>query len=140
MKRSTFLLLAAVSALAVGAAAIAAPAAFLASKGVVGNAAAEVWMREVGVLIFASGVASIAMRTHVDSPTLRVWLLSNAVVQLGLLPIEALAYRRAVITSLPGILPNTLLHVLLAGAFLFYASRVSSRAARPTERSGSNGC
>lgn len=127
MKRSTFLLLAAVSALAVGVAAIVAPAAFLASKGVLSNPAAEVWMREVGVLIFASGVGSIAMRRHEDSPTMRAWLLSNAVVQLGLLPIEALAYQRSVITSLSGIVPNTVLHVLLAAAFLFYASRISLR-------------
>lgn len=128
MKRKTFLTLAAASALGVGAMAILAPSKFLASKGVLDNPAAEVWMREVGVLILASGVASLAMRDHEDSPTLRAWLLSNAVVQLGLLPIEVLAFRSSIITNVQGIIPNTILHVVLAAAFVAYASRISSNA------------
>jgi hypothetical protein len=125
MKRSTFLTLAAASALGVGTTAILAPAKFLASKGVIDNPAAEVWMREVGVLIFASGVAALAVRNHEDSPTLRALLLSNAVVQWGLLPIELLAFSKAALTNGWGIVPNTVLHVVLGAAFLFYASRVT---------------
>lgn len=130
MKRSTFLTLAASSALAVGAAAIFAPAQFLASKGVLHNPAAEVWMREVGVLILATGLATFAVRRHEDSPTLRALLVGNAVVQFGLLPVELIGFARSAITEVRGIVPNTLLHVVLGFAFLFYASRITPTSPR----------
>ncbi len=124
MKRSTFLTLAALSAAAVGAAAITIPEQFLAGKGVVDDPGAVVWMREVGVLILASGVVAFLVRCHDDSPTLRAVLVGNALVQLGLFPIEIAAFRAGVITKLGGIVPNSVLHLVLAAAFLHYARAV----------------
>jgi hypothetical protein len=126
MKRSTFLLVASLVATAVGVAALTLPRQFLAGKGIVDDAAAVVWMREVGVLILASGVVAFLVRAHADSPTLRVVLMGNALVQLGLFPIEIAAYHAGVITKLGGVVPNSILHLVLAAAFVHYARAIES--------------
>ena len=123
MKRSTFLSLAALIALAVGVFALFFPVALLASKGV-SSAAASVWTREVGVLLIAIGVIAFLVRNHEDSPTLQAFFIGNVIVQVGLFPIEILAYREGTITQLSGIIPNSILHLCLASAFTYYAMRM----------------
>jgi hypothetical protein len=123
--RTTFLTLSSLIALAVGAFALALPHALLESKGVsLPNHAAAVWVREVGITILALGVILFLVRKHADSPTLRAVLFGNAIVQLGLLPIEIRAYQNGVLGLASGIIPNSVLHVLLAGGFLLFAVRM----------------
>ena len=124
MKRRTFLAMASCIALLVGMFAVVAPGVLLESKGVTLNAGTIVWMREVGVLLVAMGITAFLIRGHEDSPTLKAFLIGNIVVQLGLLTIEPIAYANGVITKLSGIVPNTVLHVLLAGGFAFYAVQI----------------
>jgi hypothetical protein len=125
MNRSTFLALAAVIAFAVGAFALFAPIALLASKGI-SSAAADVWAREVGVLLIAIAVSAFLVRNHQDSATLRAFLIGNVVVQIGLFPIEILAYREGTITLLSGIVPNSIIHLLLATGFAYYAATMQT--------------
>ena len=120
MSRKVFLTVASLIALGVGGFALAAPAAVLGSKGVL-SSPAEVWTREVGVLLIALGVMAFAVRSHAASSTLRVLMFGNAIVQLGLLPIEILAYQGGVITNVAGIIPNSIVHALLATGFLYFA-------------------
>jgi hypothetical protein len=120
MSRARFLTIAAAIALAVGAFAVALPAVFLASKGVTNNPAAEVWMREVGVVLLAIGLTAFLVRNEPASPTMRAFLFGNLLLQLGLLPIEIFAYRDGVITLASGVAPNSVLNALLAGGFLYY--------------------
>ncbi len=123
--RSTFLTLSSLVALAIATLATALPTVLLESKGVrLPNPAAVLWVREVGVLIFGSGLTLFLVRHHEDSPSLRALFLGNAVVQIGLLPLELLAYRDGVITLVSGIIPNSVLHGLLAAAFFFLARRI----------------
>ena len=56
VSRKTFLTLAAGIALGVGAFAIMFPAEFLASKGTLPSGAANLWMRETGVLLVCMGI------------------------------------------------------------------------------------
>lgn len=110
-------------ALAIGAWALAAPASLLASKGVAPIPATMVWMREVGVLLVALGVLAFAVRTHPDTPSLRAIFGANAIVQLGLLPIEIVAHLQGTIPTLAGIVPNSVLHAVLAATFAWCAVR-----------------
>jgi len=126
MKRSTFLTLAATIALAVGAFALFAPAVLLASKGV-SSVAASVWTREVGVLLLAVGATALMVRNHEDSPTLRAFLMGNAAIQIGLFPIEILAYREGTITILSGIVPNSIIHLCLAAGFIYYIAKMPAQ-------------
>lgn len=126
--RSLFLKAAACIAWAAGAFALAAPSVLLATKGVT-SSAAQVWVREVGVLLIALGVMAFMVRHHEDSPTLRAVLVGNALVQLGLLPIEVFAYHWGVIGMLPGIVPNSIVHGLLALGFVYHAARVKPEGA-----------
>jgi uncharacterized membrane protein len=130
LNRSLFLVLSSAVALAVGTFAFAFPHALLQSKGVAPpNDAAAIWVREVGVTIFALGVMLLLVRKHADSPTLRAFFFGNGIVHLGLLPIEIGAYRARVITQLSGIVPNSVLHVALALGFLVFAARMREPAA-----------
>ena len=131
LNRSLFLTLSSAVALTVGSFAFAFPHALLESKSVAPpTEAAAVWVREVGITIFALGAMMFLVRKHAESPTLRAFFLGNAIVQLGLLPIEIDAYRRQVITQLSGIIPNSVLHLVLASGFLIFAARMRFPAAQ----------
>ncbi|NMM29049.1 MAG: hypothetical protein HHJ12_17625 [Glaciimonas sp.] len=121
MNRKTFLTFASIIALGVGAFALLQPAVLLESKGVALNAAADVWMRELGIALISIGVMLLVVRGHPDSPTLRAFLIGNAILQLGLLPIEIVAFVNGVITKVSGIVPNSVLHLLLACGFAYFA-------------------
>ena len=124
MPRSTFLTLAAAIAAAVAAIALVAPGALLASKGVAPSAAAEIWIRELGVALLAIAIVAFRVRRLGDSAGMRAFLVGNAVLQVGLFPIELAAYRAGVITELAGIVPNSIVHVVLAIGFAVHAARV----------------
>jgi hypothetical protein len=129
--RTLFLTLGATVALPIGALALAFPHALLESKGVaLPNAAAALWVRELGVAILALGVMMFSVRRHADSPTLRAFLFGNAIVQIGLLPLELIAYHERVITIVSGIVPNSVLHLVLASGFLSFASRMKQSVPR----------
>lgn len=125
MNRKTFLTLAGAIAMAVGTAAICYPADLLASKGTVPSAAANVWMREVGVLLLGIGIMASLVRKHPDSPTMKALMLGNLLVQLGLLATEVAGYATGVITRLSGVVPNSVLHLLLALGFARFWLRAS---------------
>ncbi|MEQ1545675.1 hypothetical protein [Methyloglobulus sp.] len=124
MKRKTFLSVASFIALAVGTFALIAPAILLESKGVVASAATEVWVREVGALLISVGVSLFLVRDHGDSPTLKAFFIGNIMLQLSLLIIEPLAYANGIITKLSGIVPNTILHILLVSGFIYYWAKM----------------
>jgi hypothetical protein len=130
--RSMFLTLTSAVALAVGGFAFALPRTLLESKGIaLPNEAAVIWVREVGVAIFALGVIMFLVRRHGASPTLRAFFFGSAIVQLGLLPIEIGAYHDRVITHLSGIVPNSVLHIVLASSFLVFAAGMRTPAVDP---------
>lgn len=107
-------------ALAIGAFAVTSPAALLAGKGVSPNPVAQVWVREVGVLILTSGVLTMLVRKHPNSPTLCAFLFSSAFLHAGLLPIEIAAWTSGLLARVGSILPNSASHVVIAAGFLHY--------------------
>jgi hypothetical protein len=123
MSQRAFLTLVAIVALAIGSFAAIAPGALLESKGVIPSEAGNLWARELGIALVALGLVSFLARKHEPSPTLRAFLIGNAVLQVGLFPVEIIAYARGVITSLAGIVPNSILHLVLAAGFAYFASR-----------------
>lgn len=108
-----------VVAVVVGVLSVARPAQFLGSKGATVSAAAVIWMREVGVLIFAQGVTAFLLRNEPLTPAVRAFLVGGAVTQFGLLPIEIVGYLRGSLTKLSGVFPNSIFHAVL-GAMLLY--------------------
>ncbi|MCP3140523.1 hypothetical protein [Pyxidicoccus xibeiensis] len=124
MTRKTFLLITSGIAFAVGTVALLLPGTLLAGKGVTPEPAPAIWVREVGVLLLALSAMAFMVRNHPDSPTMRTLLFGNALVHIGLFPIEIAAWQAGVITRLGGIAPNSVLHVILAAGFLFFARQV----------------
>jgi hypothetical protein len=128
MNRKTFLTASALVALAVGGLALFLPAVLLRSKGVAPEPGTLVWVRELGVALLSIGTMALLLRGHGDSPTLRAFLIGNAVLQLGLFPVELVAYGDGVITELAGVVPNSILHLVLGSAFAVLAARIRTAA------------
>lgn len=121
MSRRTFLTIHALVALLIGALALMAPDYLITGvKHAQSNPAAEVMGRTVGVLIASMGFLAFSVRNHPDSPTMRSVLWANLFLQLAILPIDPLAYRAGTFHSLGSFVPNTILHVALAGGLAFY--------------------
>ena len=125
MKRKTFLSTVSFIGLVIGSAALFSPETALEIKGVVASEAANVWVRQVGVLLISMGVTAFLVRGDEDSPTLKAFFVGNIILQLGLFPIEPIAYANGTITKLSGIVPNTMLHLLLAGGFALYLKKMN---------------
>ncbi len=125
MSRKAFLTMTSFVALLVGGLALAAPAVLLGSvKFAAPSASANVMARTVGVLLIAVGVLNFLVRDHEDSRTMRAVLIANLALQLLILPIDPLAYASGTFHTLGSFVPNTILHVVLAGGFVFYLSRM----------------
>jgi hypothetical protein len=130
MSRKAFLCIVSVIAIVVGLCALLFPSALLDSKGVTPGAAINVWVSEVGILLIATGITAFLIRGHADSATLKAVFVGNIILQLGLLSIEPLAYANGIITKLSGIIPNTILHLVLAASFCWYLSKMTAGSAR----------
>lgn len=131
MSRKVFMSVVACVALLVGSFALIGPGAFLqGAKGALPSAAAEVMMREVGILLISVGILGWLVRAQPDSPTLKSVLWANALLQVGIFPIEIAAYLRGVFPVLSGILPNSVFHVVAAAGFMYFASKCRADAPR----------
>lgn len=118
MRRTLILALSGTVAGLVGSLALFAPAVLLELvKGVEATGPARVMASTVGVLLLVVALLNLLVCTHRDSPTLRMVLVTNLVLQLALLPVDPLAYATGVFDTLGSWVPNTVLHVVLAGLF-----------------------
>ena len=131
MSRNLFLSITACVAIIVGFVAVINPHLILMSKGVAVNEATIVWVREVGILLIPIGILNWHFRNLQDYQSMKYFLLCNALWQLGLLPIEILAYRNGIITDLSGIIPNTALHLLFSVGYIFYYFKLKSQTSDP---------
>ena len=50
--------------------------------------------------------------------------MANLILQLGILPLDPLAYAMGVFTTLGSFVPNTVLHVMLASGFAYYLAKM----------------
>jgi hypothetical protein len=123
MNRQAFMVASSLAAFAVGSVALLFPGWILSSKGVAPSAPIAVWVREVGVLIFAIGLVTFLARKTNDRVAVQAVLLGSATLHLGLLPIELVAYAQGVITKASGIAPNSVLHVALGLGSLHFARK-----------------
>jgi hypothetical protein len=87
---------------------------------------ANVMARTVGILLITVGMLAFLVRGHEDSPTLRSVLIANLVLQVGILPIDPIAYANGVYGTPGSFVPNTIIHVLLASGFAYYLVKMKS--------------
>ncbi len=121
MTRKTFLSLTSIIATAIGLFALIAPSVLVESvKMASPSGAANVMARTVGVLILTMGVLDFFVRSHPDSPTMKAVLIANLVLQLGIMPIDPMAYASGTYHTLGSFVPNTILHLVLASGFIYY--------------------
>ncbi len=119
MTRKTFLTIAALIAVLIGAIATFAPGFLLTvMKGADAAPAALVMTRTTGVLLLFAGLLTWLVRNHPPSPTLRAVLIANAALQLLLLPIDPLGWASGAFTTLGSFVPNLFIHTSLCIGFL----------------------
>lgn len=120
MERKVFLSIVSPIATFIGLIALFYPSVLLESKGVSVEEPVKVWMSEVGILLISVGVILFLVKNEEVSIALKAIFLGNIITQLGLFIIEILAYRNAVITEVYGVIPNSILHIILSITFLYY--------------------
>lgn len=120
MKREVFLSIVFPLAILIGLVALLLPSVLLESKGVIPESAVKVWMSEVGLLLIANGIILFLVRKDPVSNSLKAIFVGNMIIQLGLLIIEVRAFERLVIKDIMGIIPNSVLHVILSIGFLYF--------------------
>ena len=120
MSRKLFLSIASIIATAVGLFALFFPSILQESKGTLSNAATNVWTSEVGILLSTIGVMTFLLRREKNSKILRIFFVGMFIIQIGLFAIEFSAYLNGIITKLSGVLPNLVLHIVLATGFIYY--------------------
>ena len=128
MSRKLFLTIASVIAALVGSLSLLAPHVLLGPvKAAVANPAALVMARTVGVLLLAVALLGFLVRKHGDSPTMEAVLKANLALQIGILPIDPLAYMNGTFRTLGAFVPNTIVHVLLATGFAYHWVQLRKR-------------
>jgi hypothetical protein len=130
MSRKTFLIITSFAALAIGLFALTSPGVLIESvKYAAPSETANVMARTVGILLVTVGVLDFLVRNDGDSPTMRSILVANLILQLGIMPIDPSAYACGVFKTLGSFVPNTILHVFLAGGFAYYLIKMKREAA-----------
>lgn len=120
MERKTFLRITSFIAIAVGLFALVSPSLLHDSKGTIHNEATHVWTAEVGILLIAIGMITYLARKEKDTQLLKALFIGNTIIQCGLFIIELLAYLNGIITKSAGVIPNLILHIILASGFVYY--------------------
>jgi hypothetical protein len=121
MSRKTFLTIASSIPIAIGLFAFTAPGVLIGTvKLAAPSDVANVMARTVGLLLMTFGFLNFLVRGDDDSPTLRSILVADLVLQVGILPIDPLAYLYGVYGTAGSFVPNTIIHLLLAGGFAYY--------------------
>lgn len=119
MSTRRLLLFTAAIALCIGGFALLLPTALLAGKGVATvDPAAVAMTRTVGVALTGFAGLDFAVSGLRASKTLGRVLLANAGFQLALLPLDPWACATGAFHGLASFLPNSVLHLVLAGLFL----------------------
>lgn len=126
MNRTVFLTIVAPIAITVGLVALLFPSLLLESKGVSPDAPVKVWMTEVGILLISVGVIVFFVRKEQSSNSLKAIFIGNIMIQIGLLLIEIFAYANNTITEISGIIPNSLLHIILSFGFFYYLLKMNT--------------
>jgi hypothetical protein len=125
MKRKTFLTIVSCIAMLIGVFSLTLPSVLLESvKVALPSETANVMACTVGVLLISIGILNFMVRGHEDSPTLKSVLIANLILQLGIMPIDPIAYLNGVFTTLGSFMPNTILHIILACGFAYYLSKM----------------
>ncbi|MDH5233151.1 MAG: hypothetical protein OEZ58_22390 [Gammaproteobacteria bacterium] len=127
MNRKIFLSLVSIVAISIGTFALLFPSILIIDvKMAIPSETANVMARTVGVLLIAFGVLNYLIRGQRDSQTFRSILIANLLLQLGLVPIDVFAYFSGVFLTLGSFLPNTILHLVLAGGFVYYLKEMKT--------------
>ncbi|MEQ8279506.1 MAG: hypothetical protein RMA76_18880 [Deltaproteobacteria bacterium] len=104
----------AATAIPIGAFALLLPETLLVEVKAAAAASSAVAMaRTVGVLLLAVGTLNLMVRNHPPSPTLRVVLWADLLLQVLILPLDPLAYVEGAFGTAGAFVPNTVLHVVL---------------------------
>ena len=125
MNRSLFLTIVAAIATIIGSICLFTPEMLIVEvKHAIPSSAANVMARTVGILLVSIAILNFLVRNHEDSQTIKAILKANLVLQLGIMPIDPLAYAYGIYATTSSFLPNTILHILLAAGFTYFILRM----------------
>lgn len=121
MSRKYFLTFASFIAITIGSIALLLPTTLLIDmKTAIPSDTGLVMARTAGAFLLSFGILNFLIRSHEASATLVSVLLANAFLQVLILPVDPIAYFSGTYASITSFFPNTILHLLLLGGFLYF--------------------
>lgn len=124
MKRQTFLTIAAVVGALFAVVMLASPSKMMENVGGQPNDTTNVVLQVVGVMLFSISVMTFLARKDGGSIALRAILIGSILMHLVSLPIDWIAFQAGTLTQLSGIIPGTIVHVILAVGFIYYLMKL----------------
>jgi hypothetical protein len=125
MSRKTFLTISAALGVLFGIYMLVAPTKMMEGMGTSENAVANVVLQAFGVVMLAIAAILFFARNDEGSPALKAILIGSIIMHFGDLPVDWIAYSNGTFTQISGLIPGTIVHVLLGIGFIYYLMRLS---------------
>jgi len=95
--------------------------------GVESNASINVILQAMCVMLFTISVITFLARKDEGSIALRAILSGNIMMHLISIPIDWAAFYRGIFTQVSGILPGTVVHIILAVGFILCLKNLKAK-------------
>ena len=118
MKRQTFLIIAATVGTVFSLYMFLAPAKMMEGMGIQSNDSINAILQVMCVMLFSISVITFLARKDEGSIALRAIIIGSIFMHIASIPIDWIAFQRGVFTQISGLIPGTIVHIILAIGFI----------------------
>jgi hypothetical protein len=131
MSRKTFLTISALIGLIFGVYMLVAPSKMMEGMGVGEDRVANVVLEAMSITLIAVSAIIFFARNDEGSPALRAILIGGIIMHFGDMPVDWIAYSNGTFTKLSGIMPGTIVHIILGIGFIYYLMKLRQASGSP---------
>ena len=127
MKRQTFLTIAAALGTLFSLYMFFAPAKMMEGMGVQSNDTINVILQVMCVMLFTIAVITFLARRDEGSIALRAIIIGSIMMHIISIPIDWVAYQRGIFTQISGLIPGTIIHIILGVGFILCLKNLKAK-------------
>ena len=127
MKRQTFFTIAASIGVLFSAYMILAPDKMMEGMGSQSSETTNIILQVMCVMLFSIAVMLFLARKDEGSIALRAIIIGNIVMHIASIPIDWIGYNKGIFTKISGLVPGTIIHIILAIGFIYSLKNLSKK-------------
>ena len=127
MKRQTFLTIAAALGTLFSLYMFLAPAKMMEGMGVQSNDTINVILQVMCVMLFTIAFITFLARRDEGSIALRAIIIGSIMMHIISIPIDWVAYQRGIFTQISGLIPGTIIHIILCVGFILCLKNLKAK-------------